>query len=69
MKVTIRHMKKLLAAALLFTITATPAFAAKKPKPSHGKYDYRQHKPNYKYKNPKSHHHLHAHNAPKNHSN
>jgi len=61
-------MKKFLAAALLFTVIASPAFAAKHPKQPHVKYDYRQHTPKYKYKAPKPHHHSHAHNAAKPHS-
>jgi len=58
-------MKKLLAAALLFAICASPAFAAKKPhRQPHPKYDYRYHTP--KYKVPKAHHHQsHPHNASK----
>jgi hypothetical protein len=53
-------MKKLLAAALLCGLIVAPAFAAKKPKPVHQKFDYRYHTP--KYKLPKSHNrraHLH----------
>jgi len=48
-------MKKLLAAALLCTVFASPAFAAKKPKQHHQKYDYRYHAP--KFKVHKSHNH------------
>jgi len=57
-------MRKLLAAALLLAIFASPAFAAKKPHQQHHKYDYRYHTP--KYKVPKIHHHqAHPHNARK----
>jgi len=56
-------MKKVLAAVLMLTVFAGPAFAAKKPhKQPHPKYDYRYHTP--KYKVPKSHnHHSHQHSA------
>jgi len=50
-------MRKLLAAALLCAVFVSPAFAAKKPKQPHQKYDYRYHTPKYKYKAPKSHNH------------
>jgi hypothetical protein len=48
-------MKKLIAIALLATVSAAPAFANKKPKQPHPKYDYRYHTP--KYKVPKAHNH------------
>jgi hypothetical protein len=59
-------MKKLLAAALMLTLFAGPAFAAKKPhKQPHPKYNYRYHTP--KYKVPKTHnHHSHPHNTHQN---
>ena len=50
-------MKKFLVAVLLFTTFAGTAFAAKKAKQPHVKYDYRYHTP--KYKVPKSHNHPH----------
>lgn len=58
-------MNKLLAAALVLTVFAAPAFAAKKaPKQHHVKYDYRYHTP--KMKLPKSHNHQsHPHNTAK----
>ena len=58
-------MRKLLAAALLATVFAGPAFAAKHPRLHHQKYDYRYRAPK-KYKVPKQHiHHSHAHSAHK----
>jgi len=57
-------MKKLLAAALLSAVFATPAFAAKPHKQPHPKFDYRTRTP--KYKVGKAHnHHSHSHAAPK----
>jgi hypothetical protein len=55
-------MRKLLAAALLLTVLAGPAFAAKRPHQHHQKYDYRYHAPK-KYKVQKQHvHRAHPHN-------
>jgi len=50
-------MKRLLAAVLMLTVFAGPAFAAQKPHKQHHKADYRYHTPKYKYKAPKSHNH------------
>jgi opacity protein-like surface antigen len=51
-------MKRLFAAALMFTVFVTPAFAAKHPRQNHHHYDYRYHAP--KFKASKSHgHHPH----------
>ena len=59
-------MNKLVAAALLFAIIASPAFASKKPKQAHQKYDYSYRIRKTKYKAPKNHnHHSHAHKAGK----
>ena len=55
-------MKKILVAILLVMAVAAPAFAAKKPKKPHVKYDYRYRPP--KTKAPKTPHHVHAHSAP-----
>ena len=61
-------MKKLLAAALLLTVFACPAFAAKKPHTHHQHYNYKYKTP--KYKAPKAHHQQsHPHNARKSQSN
>ncbi len=58
-------MRKLLAAALLLTVFAGPAFAAKHPRQHPQKYDYHYHAPK-KYKVPKQHvHYSHAHSARK----
>ena len=62
-------MKKFLAAALLLAVCASPAFANKKPKQAHPKYNYTYHTPKTKYKTPKNHnHHTHAQKANKNQS-
>lgn len=63
-------MKKILAAALLLTVFACPAFASKKiPKAPHQHYNYKYKAPK-KYKMPKAHHHQsHPHSAHKSQSN
>jgi fumarate reductase subunit D len=41
-------MKRVLSAVLLFTLLASPSFAAKHPRWHHQHYDYRYHAPKYK---------------------
>lgn len=57
-------MRKFLAAALLTTVLAGPAYAANPFHRHHKKPDYRYHTPKYKYKAPKQHgHSAHPHNS------
>ncbi len=55
-------MKKLLAAALLLTLFAGPAFASTKPKTYHPHYNYKYKTPKYHKPHAQHHHKLKQHN-------